>query len=752
MSAVMPIRNDGTDATALAHALESEQQRAERMARLEGLGQALSKTRSEAIQGRQSSGVEQDWMEDEEFYQGIDDKNRNEHRSVWHSKPMGQASPAVQDTTRSTVFPNITGPYCDAAAARIADMLLPTDDRSWGLKPTPIADLVEIAKGDVPQDMQNDALAMHGGDEAKAADEIAYAINEAKRITDEANAKAEKAQKRIEDWHVECQWHAEVRTVIEDSARIGTGILKGPVPVLKRSAALLHNRLTVQEKLNPASKRIDAWNLFPDPACGESIHNGSYTFERDRITKKQLRDLKRQDGYLAEMIDACLEEGPHEATSDYQERYDDRLLTNTQKNAKYEVWYYHGTLEKTDLEAAGCDCSEMSEDTVPSMIVMVNNHVIKAAMNPLDTGSFPYDVMVWRAKANHWTGIGVARQIRTPQRIVTASTRTLMDNAGVSAKPMLVIKQGAVTPADGVMGIGGGKVFYIAEDADEIADIKSVIGVIKVEMLVNELMEIIKLGLQLAEDVTGLPLLLQGQQGKAPDTVGGMQMLNNNASSVLRRLARLFDDRVTEPHVRRYYEWLLQYGKDDEKGDYQIDARGSSALVERDIQNQELAGIVKMSLDMRFGMDPKKAGEEYLKSRHFDPKRFEFEDDEWEKILKAMSQGPQDQGLQIAQLKVQSAERLADFWAKFEQQAEDIRQQFQAREGEKDRELAAWLTQLEQAGTQTVSLNDIKSALAQTVIKVKAQKELSMMDSARQALKPPTEPAGRAKKGRAYQA
>ena len=57
MSAVMPIRNDGTDATQLAHALESEQQRAERMARVVGLGQALSKTRSEAIQGRQSSGV-----------------------------------------------------------------------------------------------------------------------------------------------------------------------------------------------------------------------------------------------------------------------------------------------------------------------------------------------------------------------------------------------------------------------------------------------------------------------------------------------------------------------------------------------------------------------------------------------------------------------------------------------------------------------------------------------------------------------
>ena len=32
--------------------------------------------RREAISGRQSSGIENDWQEDEEHYQGIDDANR----------------------------------------------------------------------------------------------------------------------------------------------------------------------------------------------------------------------------------------------------------------------------------------------------------------------------------------------------------------------------------------------------------------------------------------------------------------------------------------------------------------------------------------------------------------------------------------------------------------------------------------------------------------------------------------------------
>src|SRR5207302_6793320 len=157
-----PTPDEQNDGRALAGALESEEQKRARLDRLDAIGQALAKSRAEAIQGRQQSGIEQDWHEDLEFYQGIDDANRNEHRSIWHTKPMGQASPMTGMATRSTVFPNITGPYCDAAAARIADMRLPTDDSGWAIKPTPIPELVCRAKGEVPHDAYLAALTHRG--------------------------------------------------------------------------------------------------------------------------------------------------------------------------------------------------------------------------------------------------------------------------------------------------------------------------------------------------------------------------------------------------------------------------------------------------------------------------------------------------------------------------------------------------------------------------------------------------------------
>ncbi|OGT57523.1 MAG: hypothetical protein A3E01_08265 [Gammaproteobacteria bacterium RIFCSPHIGHO2_12_FULL_63_22] len=720
------------------------------MARLEALGQSLAKTRSSAIAARLNSGVEDEWLEDEEFYQGIDDSNRSEHKSFWRSKPPGQATATPAAATRSTVFPNITRPYVDAAAARIADMLLPTDDRSWAISPTPVPDVEDVSNGKFPQPVIEQAAGANPGNPEGAKRTLAIATQAALEVMADAKAKAEKAQTRIEDWHIECQWHAHVRTVIEDSARIGTGVLKGPMPERKDRTVWRKNSITMVSETKPVSKWIDPWNFYPDGACGENIHNGSYTWERDYITKSQLRKLKGQQGYIDSQIDLCLVEGPQTATAEYKPTPD--AVADDRMRERYEIWYYHGVAEKEDLEAAGVNVDGEDQDPhLPVMLVMVNNRVIKAALNPLDTGEFPYDVMVWQKRAGSWTGIGVARQIRTPQRIVTAASRNLMDNAGIAAGPMLVFRQGVITPADGkAPSIAPRRLWYIHKDAEEYADATKAIGVIKVDMMVDDLLKIIQLGLKLAEDVTGLPALLQGQMGKAPDTLGGMQMLSNNASAVLRRLARLFDDRVTEPHVRRYYHFLLQYGEDSEKGDYCIDARGSSALVERDLQNQAVAQMASIAQNPVFGLDPKRWAQEFLKSQRLDAKRFEFDDEEWKQIVQNMSKGAQDPRLAIAQLRAQVEVKLQELDQGWKSMEAEKQRQVEEHGQERDRQLDYIIAEMEQMSGKDISLNTLKGKLADTVIKVRAQRDLSKRDD-NIAGKPPTEPAGRAQPGQAYQ-
>jgi len=107
-----------------------------RLVHIEGLTQSVCKKRSEAIAARQNSGIEQEWQDAEDAYQGVDDANRPAY-----GKPINHTGGAIglrkQSKTRSTAYINITRPYVDAAAARIADILLPNDDRNWSIRPTP---------------------------------------------------------------------------------------------------------------------------------------------------------------------------------------------------------------------------------------------------------------------------------------------------------------------------------------------------------------------------------------------------------------------------------------------------------------------------------------------------------------------------------------------------------------------------------------------------------------------------------------
>src|SRR6185295_15065825 len=169
---------------------------------------------------------------------------------------------------------------------------------------------------------------------------------------------------------------------------------------------------------------------------------------------------------------------------------------------------------------------------------------------PLDSGEFPYDFMPWKRRAGSPWGSGVARQGRTAQRITTAAVRNMMDNAGISAGGQMVIGT-QIEPADGKWEITPRKLWRFSEDANT-DDVRKAMAFFEIPSRQKELREIVIFGQKLMEDSTGLPMLLQGQQGKAPDTVGGMTLLNNNAAAVLRRLARTFDDNITEPHIRRY--------------------------------------------------------------------------------------------------------------------------------------------------------------------------------------------------------
>lgn len=645
--------------TALIEHLTQQQARAQALREdvLNKLAATLAAKRTEYMNGRQALGIELEWQEDEDAYEGIDDANRNEEARYRPRKPAesGGVSVTQATTSRSTVFLNITAPYTDAAASRVADMLLPTDDRSWQLRPTPVPEIfgmtgtpqiqAQMAAGMTPEQgvaQQPQALPETMGMQPVQPDTrdqfMAQMAQALEAIKAEAARKAENAQNLIEDWLTECNYHKHVRTIIHDAARLGSGVLKGPFPVLrarKRWAKGPQGEPIIEqyEDYTPASKAISPWDFFPDPACGEDIHAGSGCFERDRLSPQVLSNLRGQPGYFDDQIEACLKEGPVKHIDQGRQDYPRDASIERQH---FETWYYHGTLAREDLDALGVDLSSVGDTAlyVPIMAQMVNDRVIKVALNLLPNGQFPYDLLRWSKRKGICWGKGVCRKIRTPQRMINAATRNMMDNAGLSASLILLLRKAGLQPADGNWKIGGGlKVLYVDDALAKTQRAEDSLKAVEIPSRQAQLLAIIDFSMRMAEQVTGLPLILQGHMGRAPDTVGVAQQLQNNANGMLRGHAKAFDDEITEPHIGRYYEYMQEYVDDPEvQGDFQIDARGSSALVERELQNQWIAQMAAYVTNPQFRINPAKWFEEFSKSVRFDPKRIQYTDEEWKQI------------------------------------------------------------------------------------------------------------------------
>ena len=608
-----------------------------------------------------------------------------------------------------------------------------------------------------------------------------------------ARAKAKLAETRIYNWMVDCQYPAEMRKVIFDAARIGVGVLKAPYPKPTQAIAMLQSQgggvdIEIEEKVSPAAKWTDPWNIFPDPACGENIHLGDFIFERDYLSARQVRDLKKVPGYIGPQIDLVLEEGPERAYTEGEQGLSGS--DKKKKNTRYEVWYYYGTLKREEMDCLtqaakpGAQPLPPDKKEVYAIITLINTSVIRATINPLDSGAFPYHSVPWQRRAGHWAGIGVAEQIVMPQRTINAATRAMLNNAGKSAGSQIIVDQSSIKPADGSWTFVPDKIWFKASDAPG-ADVRQNFMAIEIPNMTDPLMKIINYALQLAEESTSIPLITQGQSGATtPDTFGAAQLQNNNANQLLRSIGYAFDDYITEPVVRQFYEWLLLDPEvpDEEKGEFVINAHGSPALVERAIQDQTVAQMGQMAANPIYGINPKLWAKEFLKSKKLDPVNFLYTEEEQAKIdatpppdppvvaaakvnaqvatqALVAKQGTDQQTIASEERIAQAAQVLEGGRVQNEQHKTLTDATVQLHEMAVRRELAM----LDYANRHQINLDQVKSELAKTAMTLDTQKQLNAADNAvdlhkhatrppkMRINKPPAQLPGRAGNGRAFE-
>jgi hypothetical protein len=770
--------------------VDPEVAREKKEERLQAFGRTLSKQRDEWVRDRYSYGVDKRWLEDEDQYNNKDNIAKAASQMMTSVEQGYPVTTQMAKPHRSTVFIGMTRQKTNAAEARVADILLPTDDRNWGITPTPNPYLMNMMKDERPatdagpmgQQMgQQQGLPMEqpgmapppqptmappgipapptpgmAPEAATGLAAMAMGPQGPQQITDQggqpmrmkdiarevmnlAKKKAEAMQREIEDQLTECDYNSELRKMLHDAAVFGTGVIRGPIvtnrtrkawqPYTDAQGQQVH-QIEIVEELAPASFRVDPHNVWPDPACGENIHHGKGVYEREQITAKQIRELAKQPGFMKSQLRKVLEEGPKRSHTMEELRDDDQRDV---ARDLYEMWTYWGEVEHDDLDAAGVDAGDKDElKSISACVIIINSTVVKAFLNPLEGGDLPYDFYVWEKVANSVWGYGIPYLMRSQQKVLNAAWRQMMDNAGVSSGPQIVMKPNVIQPADKQWQLSSRKIWYATDDVD---DVSKAFATFEFNSHQAELSGIIKMATELVDQETGVPTILQGEKGAAPDTVGGMQMLMNSANVVLRRLVKQFDDMVTRPHIRRYYDYNMLYNEDEEvKGDFSINARGSSALLIRDIQNQAFLNLLAAGANPVYGMylDTEKLFRKALQAQHVDPAEVFKSEEEIEQMKeqqKAMANQPPppDPRIEAANIRAQTdleRAKMQNAGDMAEIQARQAKMQQEAQIRMAELEMQREVEMLKMANAQNLSLEKIKAQLADTAIKERGRKEL----------------------------
>lgn len=667
-----------------------------------------------AWDARYQSGIEQEWQLAEDLYAGVE--------PVMGDKQAQHGATSTQQRGRSRVIINIVEGKTDIGASQVIRRVLPGDMRPWTIRPTPVPEYDAAMAGD-----QADAPVTLADGTVQPAGMVA------KALTVLLDQKAEAMSRQIQDWLVDHgvyggkTAYAHLRKMIQDGARLGTGVIKGPVPAVKTERRWANQAggavMVERTRIVPKVRCISVRNCFPDPSCGDDIHAGSFFIERDYLTPRKLRQLADEPGYDADELAAVLQQGPMSWS-----RWDDREQTRRQGQVQvqdrhtYEVFYVYGELSPRELIAAGFEVPtltvappEISEageaeaaayvaeqveqamrlTAVPIVATMINGRVVRVILNPDQEGAFPYRYFRWRAVEGRPEGKGIPTQIATPQIVMTGAIRATLENAGQSAGPQIV-RMSCVRPEDGRLTSERNKHWVLDPSEDgggAVDDVRKAFGLFVVPSVQEQLFNIVKAAQEWADQLANIPLLMQGIVGGTPDTLGGMEMLEANAASPLLDIAKEYDE-VLAPLISDLYRWAMDDPEvpNEAKGDFDCQAIGSTTLIHRDRKAIALQQVVaQMANDPAYGLSKERVGEQILKHVEIEPESVRMTEEE--RQAAAQQPPPVDPRVEAANIKRQT----------------DMEREQSRRESEQqDREHKERLAQLSAATTEAIKAADLQ--------------------------------------------
>jgi hypothetical protein len=399
-------------------------------------------------------------------------------------------------------------------------------------------------------------------------------------------------EKQIIDQLQESNANKHLRSTAFEMALFGTGVMKGPFAIDKEYPNWGDNgEYSPIFKTIPQVNHVSVWNFFPDPDS-TNIDQAQYVIERHKMSRTELRALKRRPYFRQSVIEEAIADGEN-----YVKKYwEDDLTDYNQENYidRFEVLEYWGMIDVEMLLEQNVDIPKELQDfeELQANIWVCNGKLLRAVLNPFKPAKIPYHAAPYELNPYSFFGVGLAENMDDTQTLMNGFMRMAVDNAVLSGNLLIEVDETNLVPGQD-LSVYPGKIFRRQGGAPG----QAIFGT-KFPNVSNENLQLFDKARQLADESTGLPSFAHGQTGVSGvgRTAAGISMLMGAASGSIKTVIKNVDDYLLKPLGEGLFRFNMQFNFDpDIKGDLEVVARGTESLMANEVRSQRLMQFLQVA-------------------------------------------------------------------------------------------------------------------------------------------------------------
>ena len=548
----------------------------------------------------------------------------------------GLYGPDVQftETEKSRVFIKVTKTKVLAAYGQIIDVLFSQNRFPIGVEPTIIPEgVAESVHIDPKEQEQNRAMDefknlygvpgdgndLQPGDTTEALRERLGSLEDELKdlnglkegpgqtqsaITfNPAMAAAKKMEKKIKDQLEESAATKHLRHSVFECVLFGTAIMKGPFAVDKEYANWdEEGNYDPSVVTVPKVEHTSVWDFYPDPDAF-NIEDCTYVVERHRLTRSQLRALKKRPFFRKDAIEEAILGGENYDREWWEESLTDNQVSSEFGSGNYsggsdverfEVLEFWGTIDKEIAENHGLEIpkQQLNDEEIQINCWTCNDEILRLVINPFTPKRIPYVASPYELNPYSFFGVGLSENMDDTQTLMNGFMRLAVDNAILSGNLLIEVDETNLAPGQDLT-VYPGKIFRRQGGAPG----QAIFGT-KFPNVSSENMMLFDKARVLSDESSGLPSYSYGQTGVQGTgrTASGISMLMGAASNSIRTVIKNMDDYMLRPMGEALFAFNMQFDFDPEiRGDLEVRARGTESFMKNEVRSQRLISFLQIA-------------------------------------------------------------------------------------------------------------------------------------------------------------